>query len=214
MTPPIKLVVFDLGRVLIRICNDWSEACNRAGVTWAAEMQARMAMPVMVELAHLHDTGALDTRRFADAASPIVLMPAEDIIAAWKRYLHTAYPGVGELIDELNSRGVATACLSNTNESHWRIMSNPAETSHVPLHRLTHRFASHLAGLRKPDPAIYAYIERETKIAPASILFFDDVAENIEAAQKRGWHGWRVDPTFDNPIPHIRKELARYHLVD
>ena len=30
--PPIELVVFDLGRVLVRICDDWLQACEAAGV--------------------------------------------------------------------------------------------------------------------------------------------------------------------------------------
>jgi putative hydrolase of the HAD superfamily len=124
------------------------------------------------------------------------------------KFLYRAFAGGAELVEELNARGVATACLSNTNASHWRIMNDPAEEAHFPLHRLTHRFASHLVRARKPDPAIYEHVERETGIAPPAIVFFDDVVENIEAAIKRGWKARRVDPKSENPIPMIRSELC------
>ena len=29
----IELVCFDMGRVLIRLCNNWREACGVAGIT-------------------------------------------------------------------------------------------------------------------------------------------------------------------------------------
>jgi 2-haloacid dehalogenase len=40
----------------------------------------------------------------------------------------------------------------------------------------------------KPEPEIYAHLERDTGIAPERLLFTDDRPENIEAAAQRGWH--------------------------
>jgi HAD superfamily hydrolase (TIGR01509 family) len=43
-------------------------------------------------------------------------------------------------------------------------------------------------GLRKPDPAIYAAVDRELGIAsPAEVLFVDDNAANSASAAKHGW---------------------------
>ena len=59
--------------------------------------------------------------------------------------------------------------------------------------RLTHRFASHLCGLCKPDAAIFEHVERTTGVPPSQILFFDDLAENVDAAKSRGWRGYVID---------------------
>ncbi len=43
-------------------------------------------------------------------------------------------------------------------------------------------------GLRKPDPAIFAAVERELGITkPKEVLFIDDNAANIASAAKHGW---------------------------
>jgi HAD superfamily hydrolase (TIGR01509 family) len=41
----------------------------------------------------------------------------------------------------------------------------------------------------KPDAGIYAQAEARFKLVPATTVFIDDRAENIETARSRGWHG-------------------------
>ena len=53
----------------------------------------------------------------------------------------------------------------------------------LPLHRLHHRFASHLAGHRKPNAGIYAHAEQAAGIDPKRIMFFDALADNSAAAR-------------------------------
>lgn len=212
-TPDIRLVVFDIGRVLLRLCDDIHHACRRAGVELDLDKVHPSALIILDDLACRHDVGLIDIHGFAREASEALGLTPEQVLAMSDRFLYHAFSGVPELVDELNARGIDTACLSNTNASHWRIMNDPAEEAHLPLHRLTHRFASHLVRLRKPDPAIYAHVERETGIAPNQIVFFDDVIENVEAAISRGWKAHRVDPRSENPIPMIRGELARLGLI-
>ena len=47
-------------------------------------------------------------------------------------------------------------------------------------------------GLMKPDPAIYARADAEFGTRPGEVVFFDDKAENVEAARAHGWaaHVW------------------------
>ena len=212
-TPEIRLVVFDLGRVLMRICNDWVEACRRAQIEVPQEQLDPEAEAVLHEIARRNDVGEINMDGFISAAGPILGLTAAQVRAMSHAYLYAPFPGGVELIEELHARGLFTACLSNTNDSHWGIMNDPAEAAHFPLHRLNHRFASHLVGARKPDAAIYVHVERETGVGPAAILFFDDVVENVEAAAKRGWKAHRVDPRSENPIPAIRLELLRRHVL-
>ena len=47
--------------------------------------------------------------------------------------------------------------------------------------------------LLKPDPAIYAAVEARTGLPPEAHLFVDDRAENVAAAEARGWRAHRFD---------------------
>ncbi|HEX4793417.1 MAG TPA: HAD family phosphatase [Humisphaera sp.] len=210
--PSIRLVCFDLGRVLVRICDDWQQACGIAAVPFPAVLADRAVRERFQELTALGDVGKLGFDEFLQSASQILSLPADQIRAAQEAYLRPAYTGSIELLDQLSARGIKTACLSNTSENHWRIMSDPGHTSHVPLHKLDYQFASHLVGHRKPDAAIYEHVERTTGFAGEQILFFDDVIENVQAATRRGWHAHRIDPAPDDPIPQIRAVLARFNL--
>ncbi len=45
------------------------------------------------------------------------------------------------------------------------------------------------AGFAKPDPRAYALLCAELQVAPAELVFLDDVPENVEAARRFGIHG-------------------------
>lgn len=212
-TPEIRLVVFDLGRVLIRICNNWMEAAQRARVDAPFEALDAAAMAALHKIVCQSEIGKMDPEGFVAAASPILRLSPAQVRAMSDAYTIAPFTGGAELVEELTAAGLAVACLSNTNESHWRIMNDPGETSYLPLHRLTHRFASHLVGARKPEAAIYEHVERETRMSPKAILFFDDLPENVEAAIQRGWNTFHVNPKSENPIPAIRSELIRRRVL-
>jgi putative hydrolase of the HAD superfamily len=204
----VRLVVFDLGRVLIRICDGFAHACEVAevqvpgGLNEIDEATSRRIDEVVARI----DTGKIDLDTFARELAPLRGMQPADIVRIQNIYLRGPYPGAVELIDELNAAGVATACLSNTSDSHWRMMTDPADPNYLPLERLAHRFASHLVGMRKPDAGIYEYVERSTGVAAASIVFFDDLEANIAAAVRRGWRGHQVRIDAD-PIAQVREHL-------
>ena len=81
------------------------------------------------------------------------------------------FPGWHDLIDAVHAANIRTACLSNTNATHWRLMTTPGSAHHLPLDRLHFRIASHLVGAYKPEPAIYEALERESSVAPNRIVF-------------------------------------------
>jgi FMN phosphatase YigB (HAD superfamily) len=63
---------------------------------------------------------------------------------------------------------------------------------------------SHEVGLKKPDPAIYALVERRLGVEPEEVVFLDDAAANVEAAQTAGWHAVLHEAT-----PRSLAELER-----
>lgn len=203
----IDLVVFDLGRVLVRLCDGWGHACVVAHVPVPTAADDPAMTRRIVEASNQHEHGRIDTPGFCRRVAEFTGMTADHVLAVTDVWLRGPFPGVRELIDELADAHVPTACLSNTNEHHWRQMVAPGGPNNLPLHRLSYRFASHLLGMMKPDPRIYEHVERAVGLAPERILFFDDHAPNIAAALERGWRAVQV-PRCHDTTPFLRHQLA------
>lgn len=209
----IDLVVFDLGRVLVRICDGWQHACEVAGVAGGVRGEfSREAYTAVHAAMCAHEVGEIDLEAFALAAAPHLEISSDDFVRMHNAYTRGMYAGATQLLDDLRAAGVATACLSNTNENHWRIMSDARGGSFVPFEKFDHRFASHLVGMRKPEERIYAHVERATRAEPQRIVFFDDVEENVAAAVRRGWRAHRIEADQD-PIGQVRAHLGRDGLL-
>jgi putative hydrolase of the HAD superfamily len=209
MAHDVGLVVFDLGRVLVRICRDWRQACEVAGLTPPPEER------VVANRARVHDAvcrvevARITGEQFCEELAPVFGVRVQDMAEVMRQFTRGPYPGAVELLDELSAVGVPTACLSNTNDPHWRLMNDPASHTYFPFPKLTHAFASHLVKRRKPDDAIYAHVERATGIHGDRIVFFDDVEENVEGARRRGWRACHIDPRPDEPLPQVRAFLGQ-----
>jgi len=201
----VKIVVFDLGGVVVRICRSWAEGCAAAGLEFRAaglaseEMKARRR-----EVSARHGRGEISCAQYyhemaATTGGLYTAAEAERIHHAWTR---EEYPGVYELVERIHEAGVETGVLSNTNHAHWvRLAPERAGGGARPEYRtpaaIRHLHASHLLGLHKPDPGIYRAFERVTGFAGAGIVFFDDLAENVAAANAAGWRAFQVDHTGD-----------------
>lgn len=209
----IELVVFDLGRVLVRICSDWVHACATAGVKLELDKLDPAALFQLRELVHQVEVNAVSFEEFAGQVARTLGATPQQIRRASEAFLVSLYPGVVELIAELHAAGLATACLSNTNEHHWELLADANHPAFGNLSELKYLFASHIIGARKPDAAIYQHLEQETDIRGSSILFFDDVKENVQAARSRGWNAEWIDPDLDDPLPQIRAALARHGMT-
>jgi putative hydrolase of the HAD superfamily len=209
----VGLIVFDLGRVLVRICDSWDHACEVARLPIKLPprdqaMRAALSAPV-AEM----ETGRIDSAEFCRRAARVFGVEPNHIGSILDCYLLGPYPGVAELLGELSSNGFQTACLSNTQTEHWNQMFDGSHRAALPMHRLTHRFASHLLGLRKPDEAIYARVERDTGFAGSQIVFFDDMLENVEAAKRRGWHAYQILRERDEPVAQMREHLVEHGVL-
>ena len=111
----------------------------------------------------LHDLVALDT-------------------AGWE----AARPAALDILRDLDDRGVDVAVLSNAPTSY-----SLAVTGFTWYPLAAHWFMSSLIGCVKPDPAIYAHVERALGRAGGDLWFLDDRPENVDAASARGWHAHR-----------------------
>ena len=190
--PAIKLVCFDLGGVLLRICRSWREGCAAAGLDLRGDcIDDPSSANGRRELGLLYQTGRITCDQYFSqlAASTDHRYTTDELRRIHHAWILGEYQGVGDVIASLHAAGLTTACLSNTNYGHWNRMGEfPAVMN---LHR---RFASHEMGLHKPDPAIFRAFENAVNHRGLEILFFDDLSENVAAAAEVGWRAVQVDP--------------------
>jgi len=214
---PITLVVFDLGRVLLRISDSWGEAFDRAGLSHLRagldeKMRDREVRRAVETLVHALEHGHLTPEVFCVEASRLIGCDAAQVATTLDTFLHGAYPGAVELLDDLHRAGLTTACLSNTNLRHVQLMEAWLDPADRVLERIDVRGASHEMRLRKPAPEIYVELERLAGKRASEILFFDDLADNVDAARARGWRAELVASRQD-PIAEMRRALSAHHVL-
>ncbi|GAB1361924.1 HAD-IA family hydrolase [Rhodobacter sp.] len=110
----------------------------------------------------------------------------------WLQMVQPVIEGSVATLRALKARGVPVFALTNFGAETFEI----ALGTFPFLHDFDHAFVSGRLGLLKPDPAIYAEVERGTGLPPEALLFTDDKPENVAAAAARGWQthlfaGWR-----------------------
>ncbi len=202
----IELVVFDLGGVLVRLCDGWPDACRRAGVPSRVEFGDPAVQRGLSDAVDSSERGRIDLTEFCRRVGDASGLHPDHVRAIVDGYLRGLQPGVAELFDQLDAAAVPTACLSNTNARHWALMFEEQADRYDALGRFRHRFASHLIGRRKPEADIYAAVEQAVALPGAALVFFDDNEPNVAAARARGWHAFQVDPDPD-PVAQMRAHL-------
>jgi FMN phosphatase YigB (HAD superfamily) len=236
----IRLVCFDVGGVLVRHCRNWAEGCRAAGLPLHAVAESPDMLTRRRELSHLHTTGKIGGAEFCRRVSTLLggVYSAEQVGRVHRAWLGREYAGVFDLVERLVKSGrVETAALSNTNDDHWArfdpgtdrmpVQGDRHATRGSPDTRngrefpsvglLRHRFASHVLGFAKPDPRIYEAFERAMRAAgfdgsPSSILFLDDLPDNVGAARARGWVAEGIDHTRET-ASQIEGVLRRYDVL-
>ena len=206
--PDVQLICFDLGRVLVRICDGWQEACCSAGVPLPETERAPQLLKQLSLLAQQYELGAVTCERFFREVAALTGLGIDQARAAWGAWTCSPYPNVEALLDRLRQAGYRLACLSNTNANHWQIFHDRASHCFFPMQRFDYRFASHLVGAAKPEPAIYAHVEQQTGLGPGQIVFFDDLLPNVTAAQSRGWNAFQITPDVPPPDQITRRLVS------
>jgi putative hydrolase of the HAD superfamily len=178
-------LIFDFGNVLIEIDPARSiQAFQALGAPADLNLEA--------DFFHDFETGILSAAEFRDALRGQLKWAASEssIDRAWNELLLEVPPRTIAKLHQLRAKGYKLALLSNTNPIHIdEVRRRLGPHGYAAFERCFERvFYSFEMGLRKPDPAIYAAVDRELGIAsPAEVLFVDDNAANSASAAKHGW---------------------------
>ena len=178
-------LIFDFGNVLIEIDPARSVKAFQA-------LGAPADLNLEADFFHDFETGILSAAGFRDALRGQLKWAASrsSLDAAWNALLLEIPPKPLRVLRSLRTQGYRLALLSNTNPIHIdEVRRRLGPFGYGEFARCFERiFYSYEMGLRKPDPAIYAAVDRELGItSPAEVLFVDDNAANIASAAKHGW---------------------------
>lgn len=181
----IKNIVFDIGNVLAAF--RWWELLGDLGM----EGEVREA----VADATVRDEkmwGEFDRSLLSDEtiiAGCIKKAPQyeKEILSLFEniRDIVAEYPYSKPWLTELKQRGYRIYLLSNYGKTSFEATS--ANMSFLPL--VDGRVISYEVKKVKPEPEIYVALLEKYHLNPEECVFLDDRAENIEAAEKLGFHG-------------------------
>ncbi len=186
MTDHIRVVLFDLGGVLVDVTGP-SSLLRWLGSRVTPEQL--WPMWLLSSVVREFEAGRVTPNVFADRLIADLALPVDrrqflDDFAQWPRAL---YPGAAELLGRIRPPYLR-ASLSNTNIVHW-----PRMTETLKLGALfDHHFPSHLTGKLKPDAEVFAHVATALSCEPSAILFLDDQPLNVEGARAAGLRAMRV----------------------
>jgi glucose-1-phosphatase len=175
-------LLFDLGRVVLDI--DF----NRTLGLWASHAgcePAQLAKRFLRDdLYGRHEKGEIsDEAFFAGLRSSLgIELSDTQFIEGWNAIFVGEMPGINQLLARAAKR-LPLYAFSNTNAPHIAYFSGQyAEV----LGHFREIFLSSAIGLRKPDAEAYDHVVQAIGVPAERIVFFDDLAENIEGAKERG----------------------------
>lgn len=175
-------LLFDLGRVVLDIDFNKAIACwaGHAGCT-PADILARF---VRGEAYQHHEIGKIDDAAyFASLRTTLdVKLTDAQFLEGWNAIFTGEMPGIAALLPRAAGK-LPLYAFSNTNNAHIEHFS----VAYAPvLGHFREMFLSSTIGLRKPHAAAYDHVVKAIGVPASRIVFFDDLAENIEGARARG----------------------------
>jgi FMN phosphatase YigB (HAD superfamily) len=176
-------LLFDLGRVVLDIDFGKVVAC------WAGHAGCEPAHFVgrfsgRDEFFQQHEKGEISDAEFFAALRALLGVELSDaqFLEGWNKIFAGEMPGIAPLLKRAAPR-LPLYAFSNTNGAHVEHFSQAYADV---LGHFREIFLSSAIGLRKPDAAAYDHVVKAIGVPAQRIVFFDDLAENIEGARARG----------------------------
>ncbi|HEY0270388.1 MAG TPA: HAD family phosphatase [Sphingomonas sp.] len=197
-------VVFDVGNVLV----DWNpRAFYARHIADPARLDRFLGEVATGEWHKQHDAG----RDFVDTSAELIaLFPEEEAnIRLWgerfNEQVGPVLPGMAAIVADLAAAQVPLYAITNYSHEFWPPFAAREAALLAPFRDI---LVSGEVKLIKPDPAIYALALARFGLAPGEALFIDDRADNIAAAEARGFFGHVF-----HDAEKLRVVLGQYRLL-
>lgn len=179
----VDALLFDIGRVVLDIDFNKTVAC------WAGHAGCEPTSLVgritsRDEIYQRHEKGQISDAEFFGAVRALLGIGISDaqFLEGWNAIFAGEMPGIAPLLERAAKR-LPLYAFSNTNGAHAEHFS--ASYAGV-LGHFREIFLSSSIGLRKPDAEAYDHVVKAIGAPAERIVFFDDLAENIDGARAHG----------------------------
>lgn len=190
--------VFDLGKVLVDF--DYTVAARKIASRSSKAPRDLHAFlgssPILVE----YESGRLTRRQFYDAVCHAIGFRGDLMeFGGFFADIFTEIPPMIALHAELRQHGFKTFVFSNTND----LAIEHVRRNFPFFANFDGYIFSYEVGSLKPQPEIYAAMEKMSGKRGAELIYLDDRPENVESGAARGWRA----------ILHESPEKTRQALV-
>jgi len=177
-----QIILFDLGGVLV----DLADPVTSIGLTMTpAEFWSLWLSSPLVRQFEIGQLSASDfVARFG---AELGFHDVEEFDSALRSWHLPMFAGAEQALQFLTASSTV-ALLSNTNEIHWQQVESQTEV----FSQFSKVFLSYETGNAKPSPAAFQDVVQHFDCAPADIIFFDDNAGNVAAAEAEGLRALQV----------------------
>jgi glucose-1-phosphatase len=187
-------LLFDLGRVVLDIDFSKAVACwaGHAGCT-PQSIIARYARDS--EAFRLHEMGKISDATYFDSLRRSLGIAISDaqFLEGWNAIFAGEMPDIAKLLPRA-AKHMPLYVFSNTNRPHVEYFSK--EYADL-LGHFRELYLSSSIGLRKPDAEAFDHVVQSIGVPASRIVFFDDLAENVEGARARGLTALQVTSPRD-----------------
>jgi glucose-1-phosphatase len=186
-------LLFDLGRVVFNIDFPRALACwaGHAGCE-PADIAARF---VTDEAYRHHERGTIsDEVFFANLRRSLgIAITDEQFLEGWNAVFAGEMEGIAPLLERA-AKHFPLYVYSNTNRAHIAHFTDVHARTLRPFREL---YYSSTIGHRKPEAAGFDHVVKAIGAPASRIVFFDDLAENVEAARASGLKSVHVRSSAD-----------------
>lgn len=191
--PVIKLVVFDLGDVILKL--NWEKPLSALKMAHANDKELFHRILTSHEGSYdLYERGKIQGQEFFTRfkAELAIDSPTETIETAWESLVDGPTKGIEGVLDQIPDK-FPLYLLSNITENLYQYLKLGSVVPRFPvLSRFKKTYASFLLQARKPELQIYRQVFEDLKkvhsqLLPSEILFIDDRQDNVKGAQKAGF---------------------------
>ena len=186
-------LLFDIGRVVLDI--DFARAAARwahHGKCESADITARFAAD---EALRQYESGKIsDAVYFAGLRKMLgVEITHAQLLEGWNAIFIGEMPGIAPLLARA-AKKMPLYALSNTNPPH---IAHFSKLHDEVLGHFRELYLSSTIGLLKPDAAAYDHVVKAIGAPASRVVFFDDLADNIQGAQAYGLTAVHVKSSED-----------------
>ena len=202
MNTDIKLILFDLGGVLVELDNFPELVTGSSDVHVQQEFWRCW---LNSEATRAFESGKIRFREFVtkfldEHQLHVNQSTFIDTFATWPKRV---YEGIEDILQQLQPR-YQLGIFSNNNEIHWELIIDG-----MGLRKYFSRlYSSHFIGNVKPEIEAFQYVVNDLECLPSEILFLDDNIQNVESARAVGMRSERV-----NGAKEITYVLKKYNIL-